>query len=408
MARGQLEIAPSQHPHGGAFFTLPQQQLLSYYTSRDASPVGQLLSFTKQLMSEVDRVIVIGSAAMLAGPRAIMEACCQPYYNELSRAERGSRPRVSFAGDDLDNDRLQGLLHLLDAHRGKVARDVTDSWGLVVLAPSSEAPEVEFAARQLRSALEVSCGGDRALASRRLLRVEMDGAKAIPGAGCLLRVPQHVSEQYSVLSLAGLAPAAILGVNIMKLQEGALAASDQFIHEGARDSRALQVAAAGHLLAEAGLRRVIVPADRSLERTARWMTGLTMGLDSSSLVSRGVHDAVHWPQSTGTENGDGSPAASYVEMLATQRCRFDILPAGTSQEAAPMRRAQEAYFEKLAEVDCPSLVWKLPSTDEYSFGQLLQTQMLTAVVRAKLSGANPYAQKPLEQFLGKLQNIVGF
>ncbi len=404
MARGQLAIPQSKRPHGGGFFALPQQQLLSYYTSRDASPIGQLLAFTKRLMSQVDRVVVVGPTTMLVGPCAIMNACCQPYYNELSRAERGSRPRVTFAGDDLDNDRLQGLMHLLNAHRGKVACDVADAWGLVVLSPNETAPEVSFAIKLLREALWASCGGDAEIFSQRLFSVEMEGATTSqPGAGCCLHVPPCVSEAYSVLSPVGLAPAAILGVNIMKLQEGALAINDNFIHARAKDNQVLQAAAAQHLLAQAGCRRVIAPWDLALEDAGRWMAMLSAGCGRSPAVASGVRDLGEWIQSL-CQQTSGS---QWVELLTTKCCRFDVLPGGASQVAAPSRQAQELYATLLTEARCPSCRWTLPSSNEYSLGQFLQTQMLVAVVRAKLSGANPYAQKALDDFRGKLLRVVG-
>ncbi len=65
------------------------------------------------------------------GARALVDTCCQPYWNELSRAQRGSRPRIYFEGNNVDNDASQGLLHLLGAETQRVAQNVDDRWGLV-------------------------------------------------------------------------------------------------------------------------------------------------------------------------------------------------------------------------------------------------------------------------------------
>ena len=47
------------------------------------------------------------------GTRALFEACCHPFHNELPRGERGGRPRLSFEGFNMDNDSAQGLLDLV-------------------------------------------------------------------------------------------------------------------------------------------------------------------------------------------------------------------------------------------------------------------------------------------------------
>ena len=57
-----------------------------------------------------------GHRRILHGARALMEACCHPYHNELNRASRGSVPRMYFEGNNVDNDAAQGLLDLLPAH----------------------------------------------------------------------------------------------------------------------------------------------------------------------------------------------------------------------------------------------------------------------------------------------------
>ena len=53
---------------------------------------------------EIDAVAVLGIGGSYMGARALMEACCDPYHNELTRAERGSKPRMYFEGNNVDND----------------------------------------------------------------------------------------------------------------------------------------------------------------------------------------------------------------------------------------------------------------------------------------------------------------
>jgi glucose-6-phosphate isomerase len=64
-------------------------------TGRAASELFAILGAARRVREAVDRVIIGGGGT--AAARAIVDACCHPCHNELSRGERGGRPRLSFA-----------------------------------------------------------------------------------------------------------------------------------------------------------------------------------------------------------------------------------------------------------------------------------------------------------------------
>ena len=49
------------------------------------------------------------------GARALLEACCHQYYNEVEPAMRRGRPRIYFEGNNVDNDALLDLVRLLES-----------------------------------------------------------------------------------------------------------------------------------------------------------------------------------------------------------------------------------------------------------------------------------------------------
>lgn len=407
ISSGQLDSPPELSPLDGGFFSLPQQQLLSYYTSREESDIGRLLSFTKRLMTEVDRIVVVGPATLLSGPRALMDACCQPFFNELSRGQRGSRPRVIFAGDDFDNDRLQGLLYLLTGHRNQAAQDVESRWGIVLLSTTEPNAEMCFAYNHLLQALRASCGGDEELVSQRFVQVRMPGAVKVEAAGCDLPVMPKVGERYTILSPTALAPAALLGVNIMKLQEGALAMNEHFRETKVADNVVLEAAAIQHLISKYNTRQAIVSWDLSLAACASWVASLqSQWSPGRSLdVFNGLCDLPR--QMTATSASDDP---QYLQLLATEAPRFDVLPfqaCGRGEDVPvddqiPAQRSLSKYEAWLQERSSPYTRVVLPSTDEFSMGQLLQFFMLASVVGARLAGKNPYGQPALDQFRGKI------
>lgn len=411
---GQIDPPAGLCPLDGAFFSLPQQQLLSYYTSRESSDIGRLLSFTKRLMTEVDRVVVLGPAALLSGPRGLMQACCQPFFNELSRGQRGSRPRVIFAGDEFDNDHLQGLLYLLTGHRDLPAGEVASRWAIVLLSTTETSAEVDFAVNHLLPALRASCGGDEQLVSQRFVQVRMPGADKMEQAGCDLPVTPKVGERYSILSPVGLAPAALLGVNIMKLQEGALAMNEHFRETKLADNAVLQAAAIQYLVSQHGARQVIVPWDLSLAECANWVARM-----QSPWSQRRSLDVICGFRDLPLQL-DGVAASGdsqYFQLLTTVRPRFDVLSfqpesrdedrSGLASGQTPAQQSLREYEAWLQERSHPYTRVVLPSTDEFSMGQLLQFFMLAGVVAARMAGGNPYGQPALERFRGKISLAVG-
>ena len=85
------------------------------------------------------------SAVRTWAPRALLEACCHPYHNELSREARKGRPRIYFEGNNVDNDAVAGLLDVL-------AGD--DRWAIVVISKSGGTLETAVGFRIFLDGLE--------------------------------------------------------------------------------------------------------------------------------------------------------------------------------------------------------------------------------------------------------------
>ncbi len=204
-----------------------------------------------------------------------MEACCHPYFNELSRGERGSRPRMYFEGNNVDNDASQGLLELLGS--GRLAETVEDRWAIVVISKSGGTLETAVAFRQFLAALKQSVGGDAQKLAQLVVPVTgtsgklFDLAKAL---GCheMFRVPDGVGGRFSVLSAVGLLPAAILGLDVVKLLEGAAAMNEHFRTAPPGENAVLDYVGVGHLLEEecGATIRVLNVWAKALEAVGLW------------------------------------------------------------------------------------------------------------------------------------------
>ena len=204
-----------------------------------------------------------------------MEACCEPYFNELDRGQRGSRPRMYFEGNNVDNDASQGLLRLLG--NGRPADTVEDRWAIVVISKSGATLETAVAFRQFLAALKQSVGGDAQKLAQLVVPVTGTSGKLFNLAkalGCpeLFRVPDGVGGRFSILSAVGLLPAAILGLNVVRLLEGAAAMNEHFRTAPPGENAVLDYVGAGYLLEKeyGATIRVLNVWSKALESVGLW------------------------------------------------------------------------------------------------------------------------------------------
>ena len=144
-----------------AFIYLPERLLTDYGTRRPDSELFSILRTSRRLRETVDRVVVLGIGGSYMGTRALFESCCHPFHNELSRGERGGRPRLSFEGFNMDNDSAQGLLDVLRARpSGDDGDDLLAQWAMLVVSKSGGTLETAAATRLFLSALSDSLDHD--------------------------------------------------------------------------------------------------------------------------------------------------------------------------------------------------------------------------------------------------------
>ena len=145
------EIPEHKQPLDAAYFEMPERILDAYQSDRENSELGRILKTAARLRDSVDKVVVLGIGGSYMGARALMESCCHPYYNELSREERGGRPRIYFEGNNVDNEWSQSLLQFLEADSKGDGPE--GNWAIVVISKSGGTLETAAAFRQFKACL---------------------------------------------------------------------------------------------------------------------------------------------------------------------------------------------------------------------------------------------------------------
>ncbi|MCA9199459.1 MAG: glucose-6-phosphate isomerase, partial [Planctomycetales bacterium] len=208
-------IPAEKQPLDAGFVEMPERILAAYRSDRQGSELGRILKTAERIRERCDRVVVLGIGGSYMGAKALMDTCCHPFHNEMSRADRGGRPRIYFEGNNVDNDSANGLLDLL---RTESTGDAAN-WAIVVISKSGGTLETAVSFRVFLDALSVSVGGDTKQLADLVVPVTGSSGKLFDLAtelGCpeIFEVPDGVGGRFSVLSAVGLLPAAIMGLDV--------------------------------------------------------------------------------------------------------------------------------------------------------------------------------------------------
>jgi glucose-6-phosphate isomerase len=221
-----------------------------------------------------------------------------------------------------------------------------------------------------------------------------------------------VGGRFSVLTNVGLLPAAVLGLDVAAIREGAeLAMKPVLDKKAAADVPAAVGAALAVTLAEKGktVSVMMAYADR-LERFTRWYVQLwaeSLGKNGKGTTPVAAVGPVD--QHSQLQLYIGGPRDKLVTVVTT-----DVAGKGPAMDAALSKAAHEAGFggkhigdlvaaqgrataETLAKNGVPVRTIHLPAIDEEHTGELLMHFMLETIIAAHLLGVDAFDQPAVEE-----------
>ena len=279
-------ISGSQNPKGfekeellGLQYVLDQAQA-TLATRREAGEIdfSKLLTSMKAQLSEIidyanavapnyDNFVVLGIGGSALGPLAVHQALNHYYYNELSPAKRGNRPRF-YVMDNIDPVRFNELLQMLDPRKTLFN----------VISKSGNTSETMAQFLIVRDTLRGVCGDS--YSEHIVVTTDKENGNLLPIA---LKegyqrfvIPAGIGGRFSELTPVGLLAAAICGIEVEQLLDGALA-MDQWIRDskGVLSNPAQLRAALAHLSWQKGKNiSVFMPYADGLKTMADWYAQL--------------------------------------------------------------------------------------------------------------------------------------
>jgi glucose-6-phosphate isomerase len=419
---------PRLQPLQAGFIDLPQKTLDSFRRKGDASELGRTLRLAQRLKENTDRVVVLGIGGSYLGAKALFDALCHTYHNELPGKMRMGKPRVYFEGNNVDNDSLVELLELFE--NACVDPELPEErWGAVVISKSGGTMETAAAYRAVRAEMTKFYGPKSDWLKQLLVPVTgpkgklRDLAKAEGIADDdILTIPDDVGGRYSVFTPVGLLPAAVMGLDVRAILIGAAAMTKRFLEEPFDRNPVLQYAAVNHLMTEelGKTGRVMAVWSRKLESVGFWYDQLlseSLGKNNrgatpiTSVYTRDLH-------SRGQQHQEGTRDKMINNLIVRQAKHSPVVVGMADRNEDELNQfSRKGYPDILdaafkgtnqayADAARPTADLILPGVNEHVVGQLMQMLMIATVVEGRLSGTNPYGQPGVEAYKKNMMALL--
>lgn len=425
---GSDAIPADKQPLDAGFQNLPQQLLDEYESQGSESLLGRIEAKAQELREQSDRFVVLGIGGSYMGMRALFEALCHPLHNELTRDQRGGVPRLYFEGNNVDNDSITALQELLKTSCLD-PKDVLQRWSMTVISKSGGTLETALGFRLFRESLEEYYGAESE--ESRSLVVPITGLEGKlrnfsnhKGYPEVFPIPDNVGGRFSVFTSVGLFPAAVLGVDLKALLQGAADMTRLFNSQPMGDNPVLDYTATCHLFEREKnvSMRILSTWGKRLEALGLWYdqllaeslgkeekgaTPLTV-VNTRDLHSRGQQhqEGVRDKLITNVivERPDSEPISVPVVPEEENQDQLNKLKGKTVPDV--LSAAIEGTNQAYADVHRPTADLILPNLDAYTVGQTLQMLMLATVLEGRLININPYGQPGVEAYKKNMQEVL--
>ena len=416
-------VPADKQPLDSGFIPLPADLLRDYDADASGSLLGRILEAAAFLRERVDKLVVLGIGGSYMGMRALFEALCDPYHNDLPR-DRRSGPKLYFEGNNVDPEATRSLLSLLGSGS---SHNPADRWGVIVISKSGGTLETAAAFRFFMQALEKFYGPDSQDAKELIIPITggtgsklraLADAKGYPR---IFPVPDGVGGRFSVLTAVGLLPAAVLGIDIVELLRGAAAMTQRTQTAEIGENPALDYVGVCHLGEErhGWQTRILSTWGKKLEATGLWYDQLlseSLGkqergalpltvVNTRDLHSRGQQHQEGRRDKLITnviiEDSAGPPLT--IPQLPDDADQLNKYAGKSMSEvmAAAIAGTNKAYDDDRR----PTTDLRIPQMTAAAMGELLQMLMLATAAEGRLININPYGQPGVEAYK---QNMNAF
>ena len=364
---------------------------------------GEIKEVAAKISGESGVLVVLGIGGSYLGARAAIEYIKSPNYNALPK----KAPDIFFAGNNASGEYLQQVVELIGD------RD----FSVNVVSKSGSTIETAIALRFFKAMLEQRYG---AAGLKDRLYVTTDkgsplNAMAEREGYRFLLMPPGVGGRYSVLTVVGLLPCAVAGIDIDEIMAGARE------ELGTGLDNACMYASARQVLYRKGKKIEMLacfePAFRSVGEWWKQLFGESEGKEGIGIFpayadyTADLHSLGQYIQ-----QGERTLMETFVSF-AEPRLN-PVIPGGPLHDDkighiagldmdTVNRSASEAVKKAHIDGGVPVIELIAPSLSAASFGALAYFFKRSCAVSSLVSGVNPFGQPGVEAYKKNLFSILG-
>lgn len=390
-----------------AFLDLPYQ------------PTDKMRALAKKVQGRFENFILLGIGGSALGPIAIQQALHSPYYNLLSKKERGG-PRMFFL-DNVDPTEVAALLELLDPSKTAV-NVVTKSGGTI-----ETLAQFLLVQKWIYKKVGKEKGATHFIATTDPKKGMLREIAQKEGYATL-EIPEPVGGRFSVLTSVGLFPAAVSGIDIDLMLQGAADLDQAFQKIPPHENSAVWGAFVHHWAYLIKRRNILVmmPYSEALVGVAQWfaqlwaeslgkekdVSGKRISVGQTPVVAVGATD-----QHSQLQLYMEGPVDKTIQFLAVESFGKD-LPLPTVRTDSPigllaghtlgglLKIEQRAIEASLVEAGRPNCKLIVPAIDPYYLGALFYFFEFQTAFAGKLYGINPFDQPGVEAGKRIIQKLL--
>lgn len=383
--------------------TLYENGWMELPASFNAELSAEIKRLKDRISSQSEVLVVLGIGGSYLGARAAIEYIKSPNYNLLNK----DTPDIYFAGNNASGEYLGQLIELIGD------RD----FSVNVISKSGSTIETAIALRFFKAMLQERYGAD---GLRDRLYVTSDiGSPLIKMAQsegyAYLEMSPEVGGRYSFLTVVGLLPCAVAGIDIDEIMAGA---KDEY--ENGLDEACLYATARQALYKKGKNIEMLASFEPAFRYTGEWwkqLFGESEGKEGIGIFpSYADYTADLHSMGQLIQEGERNLLETFVSFSVSRQnpkvpggdfhCDKIGAIAGFDMHKINMS-ASEAVKKAHIDGGVPVLELCLPGLSANSFGALVYFFMRSCAVSALISGVNPFGQPGVEAYKKNLFAILG-
>ncbi len=229
--------------------------------------VEDIINYVNSVKDDFDAFVVLGIGGSALGPMAVQQAINSPYYNELPKEKRNGFPKL-YVMDNVDPEKLSYFFDMTDVTKclfncisKSGSTSETMSQFMIIKEMLSEKLSKEDAAKH------IVCTTDKV--NGNLIKIaKEEGYKTFI-------IPSGVGGRFSELTPVGLLPAAMCGIDIKKMLEGAACMDEICKNDDIYKNPAYMYAVLSYIAMNNGVNiAVMMPYADSLKLISDWFAQL--------------------------------------------------------------------------------------------------------------------------------------